>query len=197
MISTRFPASGLIFKIPVSVRVQNWKIFVFCDNLWDQTCSMFVLGILQLKTKIVLYAESKDGSFALKQVWIFNHMTNLFQAEIRSINLHLLQQKSAICARHKVPFVNCTTFFTLQANYFPILNLYRTIGFCIFFFHSNRLTSLLDQLEKIWPIARTGQPDEKEVDHVRYVTGKLQQLLSSQGILSISLIINIIINHDD
>ena len=47
----------------------------------------------------------------------------------------------------------------------------------------NRFGSLLDQLEKIWPFAKDGQPDEKEVDHVRYLTGKLQQLLSSQGMM--------------
>ena len=56
-----------------------------------------------------------------------------------------------------------------------------TYEVCYFSF-SNRLGSLLDQLEKAWPFSRDGQPDEKEMDHIRYVTGKLQQLLSSQGL---------------
>ncbi|XP_065059496.1 cytosolic carboxypeptidase 1-like [Rhopilema esculentum] len=45
---------------------------------------------------------------------------------------------------------------------------------------SNRLHSLLDQLEKVWPLAVPDPPSDKDIEHVRYISNKLQQLLSSQ-----------------
>ena len=46
---------------------------------------------------------------------------------------------------------------------------------------SNRLGCLFDQLEKAWPNPESGKPEEKEFEQVRYITNKMQQLLSSQG----------------